>query len=132
MCALVVAAGGVTGVSKASAEGVGTAISNAFAQDAAPDNTAAPNVSGTWQISWTARNGNQRQATMRIKQDGSKLSGKFEGERGSAGLKGSLEGNQITLNVKLPRREASFTGTVDGDKMNGTTEQGVPWSAARQ
>jgi hypothetical protein len=69
---------------------------------------------------------------MQIKQDGSKLSGTFESERGSAPLKGSLQGNQVSFSVKLPKRQGSFTGKVDGDKMSGTTEQGTSWTATRQ
>ena len=69
---------------------------------------------------------------MQIKQDTGKLSGTFQGERGSASLKGKLEGNQVSFTVKLPRRQVSFTGTIDGGKMSGTTEQGASWTATRQ
>jgi hypothetical protein len=68
---------------------------------------------------------------MEIKQDGTKLSGKFQGERGSAAVTGSLDGNQVSLKVRLPRRQVSFSGIVNGDKMNGTTEQGDSWTATR-
>jgi hypothetical protein len=102
------------------------------AQESSADSSAMPSVTGNWQVSWTAANGTQRQVTMQLKQDGKKLSGTFQGERGSAPLKGSLDGSRISLNVKLPRRQASFNGTVEGDKMSGTTEQGAPWTATRQ
>jgi hypothetical protein len=69
---------------------------------------------------------------MQIKQDGKKLSGSFQGKRGSAPLKGRLSGNQVSFNVKTRKHEASFTGTVNGDKMSGTTEQGASWTATRQ
>ncbi len=131
MCALVLMVGSV-GTSKVTAQESGTAATNQPAQDAAPDNSAAPSVAGNWQVSWTAANGTQRQVTMQIKQKESKLSGTFQGERGSVPLKGSLKGNQISLTVKLPRRQASFTGTVDRDKMSGTTEQGASWTATRE
>jgi hypothetical protein len=132
MCALVLAGLGPIGISKANAAVGGAVISGSPVQDAAQENSAAPSLSGNWQMSWTAANGNQRQITMEIKQDGNKLSGKFETERGSATLKGSLQGNQVSFSVKLPRRQASFTGTVEGNKMSGTTEQGAPWTASRQ
>lgn len=105
--------------------------SSAFAQDASASN-AAPSLTGNWQISWTAANGAQRQGTLQIKQDGKKLSGSFQGERGSVSLKGSSDGNQISFTVKRRKREVSFTGTVNGDKMSGTTEQGTSWTATRQ
>jgi hypothetical protein len=68
---------------------------------------------------------------MQLKQNGTKLSGKFQGERGSTSLTGSLQGNQVSFSVKMRKRQATFTGTVDGDKMTGTTEQGASWTATR-
>lgn len=132
MCALVVAGLGAIGTPNANAAGGSTVMSSPLAQDTPQESSAVPNLSGNWQMSWTAGKGKQRQVTMEIKQDGNKLSGNFESERGSAAVKGSLEGNQVSFSVKLPRRQASFTGTVDGNKMSGTTEQGVPWTATRQ
>jgi hypothetical protein len=69
---------------------------------------------------------------MQIQQNGNKLSGKFNGQRGSVPLTGNLEGNQVSLRVKARRRQASFTGTIEGDKMTGTTEQGKSWTATDQ
>jgi hypothetical protein len=126
VCSLMVA-GGIVVATSLFAE-----ASGAPAQDASSASATVPNLSGNWQLSWTAANGEQRQATMQIKQDGKKLSGTFEAPRGSVSLKGTCNGNQISFTVKLPRRQASFTGTVDGDKMTGTTEQGAPWTATRQ
>lgn len=135
VCAMVITGAAISGLSKASAAETGALISMAPPQEAAQDNTAAPNipsVAGNWMMSWEARNRTQRKVTMQIKQDGSKLSGTFESERGSAPLKGSLQGNQVSFSVKLPKRQGSFTGKVDGDKMSGTTEQGTSWTATRQ
>jgi len=101
-------------------------------QETAPDSQAAPSLTGSWQVTWTARNGTGRQATLDLKQEGDKLSGSFQGERGSVPIKGSVKGTEITFDVKMPRRKISFSGTVDGDKMSGTTEQGASWTAARQ
>ncbi len=129
--ALVAVAGGASIASRALSEPPAAVISGALAQDAAQDNSSAPSVTGNWQVSFAGRGGN-RQVTMEIKQDGSKLSGAFQGERGSAPLTGRLSGNQISFTVKMPRRRISFTGTVDGDKMSGATEQGGSWSATRQ
>lgn len=100
-------------------------------QAASQDNGATSNLSGTWQVSFTGKRGN-RQATMQLKENGSKLSGSFEGERGSAPVNGSLNGSQISFTVKMPRREVSFTGNVDGNKMSGSTEQGGTWTATHQ
>ena len=132
MCTLIVAATGFGRPLKANAEAPQPINAAALSQDAAQESPANPNLSGTWQMSWTARNGNQRQATLQLQQNGAKLSGKFEGARGSTSVTGNLQGNQVTLNVKMRRRKATFTGTVDGGKMSGTTEQGVSWTATRQ
>ena len=127
MGALFVIAGTVSGASPSVAEPAGALLS-----PLAADIPASATVAGNWQVSWTGANGNQRQGTMQIKQDGGKLSGTFQGQRGSASLKGSLQGNQVSFSVKLRKHQASFTGTVNGDKMSGTTKQGASWTATRQ
>lgn len=107
------------------------------------------NVAGNWQISWQGRQG-ARQGTLQFQQNGTDLTGTFQGPRGSAPLSGSLQGNDITFSVKMEGRGRSvtlaFKGTVDGDKMNGTIQpqggggkrrggeggQGHTWTATRQ
>jgi hypothetical protein len=126
---VVVMAGGASVASEALAESPVPFACNMLVQEAAEDNASAPNLSGTWQMSWTTRNGNQRTGTIQIKQGGSTLSGTFQGERGSAPLKGRLQGNQVSFSVELPRRQVSFAGTVEGGKMSGTTGEGVSWTA---
>lgn len=129
---LIAAAALIFGTSNAIAESTGAPAIGISVPASGQDNTAAADLTGSWQISWTANNGEQRQASMQITQKGRKLSGTFEGARGSVPLKGTLDGDQVSVNVKLPRRQLSFTGTVNGDKMSGTTERGVAWSATRQ
>jgi hypothetical protein len=41
-------------------------------------------------------------------------------------------GRRISFGVKVYGRQVSFTGTVDGNKMSGTTKEGAPWLAAHQ
>ncbi|MGA9667933.1 MAG: hypothetical protein WBQ94_01925 [Terracidiphilus sp.] len=132
VCSLILVVGSFSGASKATAEPTAVAPSSAIAQDSAQANDAAPRISGKWQVSWTASNGNQRQATLAIKQHGNKLSGTFQAGHSSTSMKGSLDGARVLFNAKLPKREISFTGTVDGDNMNGTTEHGAPWTATRE
>lgn len=113
---------------KANAQEAGASGANAAVQE----NNASLNLSGDWRVSWAGAKGGQRDVTMQIRQDGNKLSGTLQGNRGSAPLKGSLSGNQVSINVKTRKHKASFTGTVNGDKMSGTTEQGASWTATRQ
>ena len=47
-------------------------------------------------------------------------------------ITGSMQGNQVSLSVKLGEARITLTGTVVGDKMSGTTAQGAPWTATRQ
>ena len=116
-----------------------------LAQDAQSNQSQSSNLGGAWQLTWQGRDGSQ-QATMQIQQDGSKLSGTFQGPRGSAPLTGSVDGNNISFNVQMQGRRGAmtlaFTGTIDGNKMNGTLQpQGGreghgggshSWSAVRQ
>jgi hypothetical protein len=131
LCMLLVSVGvllataSLTGTSKAFA-------ATALTQDAPASASALPNISGNWQISWTAAKGGQREATMQLTQNGRKLSGSFQTERGSASLKGDSDGSQISFTIKMRRRQVSFSGAVNGDKMSGTTEQGASWTATRQ
>ena len=116
----------------------------AFSQDAQP-----AKVAGSWQLSWQGRRGAQ-QGTLDLQQDGSKLTGTFQGPRGSSPLSGNVQGNQISFTVQMggERRNFSmaFTGNVDGDKMSGSITGGLgghgggqdgehenhSWSATRQ
>jgi hypothetical protein len=131
MCALLLAAGDISGAWKANALTTTAAVSTAPTQDAA-QNSSAATASGNWQVSWTNQDGDAKQASMQIAQDGSSLSGTFQAPRGSAKLTGSLQGNQVSIDVKAGGRQISLTGTLDGDKMSGTTAQGKPWTATRQ
>jgi hypothetical protein len=91
----------------------------------------APNLSGTWQLSCPDRKGGVRQVTLRIQQNGSKLSGSFSGPRHSGNLSGSVRGSQVSLQIAGGPRSVSFTGTTDGNSMTVHTRKGVSCSAAR-
>jgi hypothetical protein len=89
----------------------------------AQDQSSSTSVAGNWQMSWQGRQGTQ-QGTLQLQQDGSKLTGTLEGPRGSAPITGNLDGNNVSFQAELKGRRGSitlaFTGTLDGDKMNGT------------
>jgi hypothetical protein len=130
VCSLI-AASGVLVVSDSLMPAPSVLAASLPAQDAANDTSAAVDLSGTWQMSWSGQNGGHRQASMEIKQDGSKLSGSFDGQRGSLPLSGKLNGDQVSLTVKIRRHDVSFSGTVNGDKMSGATARGGTWTATR-
>lgn len=117
-----------------------------LAQDAQSNQSQSTNIGGAWQLSMQGREGAQ-QATMQLQQDGSKLSGTFQGPHGSSPLTGSVDGNNISFNVQMQGRRGAmtlaFTGTIDGNKMTGTLQPqgggheghgggGRSWSAVRQ
>jgi hypothetical protein len=132
MSALAMTAGGISNASQVTAEEPDAVLSGMPAESPGLESNAAPNLSGNWQISWADKNGDSKQATLQIRQDGNKVSGKFQGDHHSAPLTGSLNGNQVSLTVKGPKRQVPFTGTADGDKMSGTTQPGKSWTATRQ
>lgn len=104
----------------------------AIAEGGGQDSSAS-SVAGSWTLSFTDPQGTARQASLQLQQDGSKISGTFQGQRGSGAVSGSMQGNQVSMTVKgRGGREMSFSGTVDGSKMSGTTAQGSSWSATRQ
>jgi hypothetical protein len=132
MCVLVMTAG-ASGAPKANAGGAGVvATANALGPDAAQDGKADGNLSGKWAMSWTDRKGKEKGGTAQIQQNGSALSGTFQGDRGAFPLTGSLRGNRVSLTVNAPGREVSFTGTVDGNRMSGPTQRGKSWTGTRQ
>jgi len=105
---------------------------NAIVEGGGQDSSAS-SVAGSWTLSFTDPQGTARQASLQLQQDGSKISGTFQGQRGSGAVTGSMQGNQVSMTVKgRGGREMSFSGTVDGSKMTGTTAQGSSWSATRQ
>jgi hypothetical protein len=127
-CALMVAAA-ASGVCHAYAEQpVPAPISGSMGQD----NGTTASASGTWGMTWTDKNGDPKEGTLQIQQSGSQLSGNFTGQRGTFPLSGTLQGTQVSITVKAYGRKISFAGTVDGDKMSGTTEAGKPWNGTRQ
>lgn len=119
-----------------------------LAQDAESNNPQPANIIGAWQISWQGRGGSE-QATVQIQQNGSNLTGTFQGFGGSSPLIGNIAGNKLSFSVQVQGRPITlaFTGTVDGDAMSGTFQpQGGnggpagpgggngnhPWSGVRQ
>lgn len=132
MSAVIAAGALIVGTSNVVAEPGGTPAIVISAPASGQDNSAAVDLAGTWQFSWTAKNGEQRQLPMQITQEGNQLSGSVDwGQQSPSPVKGTLNGNQVSLSMKF-RRKVSLTGTVNGDKMSGTSSDGVAWSATRQ
>jgi len=104
----------------------------AISGSAAQDNAALPNPAGKWKLSFSDPKRNARQGTLALQQDGSSLSGTYTGPRGTFSTTGAIQGSHINFIIKGLGKKLSFTGTVVGDKMNGTTDSGGTWTATRE
>jgi len=104
-------------------------------ESSAADGNATASASGVWLMTWTNEKGGTRHATLNIQQKGEAISGtaNVQGgpKNGTFRLTGNVRGNQVVLTVKVYWHHASFTGTVDGAKMSGSTHDGRPWLATK-
>jgi hypothetical protein len=87
----------------------------------------ATNVTGEWTFNVTTDQGGGT-PTMTFKQDGEKLTGKYNGQFGSADLTGTVKGNAIqfsfTIDVQGQMAPATYKGTVEKNTMKGTMDIG--------
>jgi hypothetical protein len=88
-------------------------------------------IAGSWQMSWTNKNGENKHGTLRIEQNGSTLDGTLSGDRGTFPITGALQGDHVSFTAKAFGRQLSFSGTVKGNSMHGVTQQQTAWAAAR-
>jgi hypothetical protein len=83
------------------------------------------NVTGEWAFTVTTDQGSGN-PTITFKQDGEKLTGKYNGTFGAADLTGTVKGNAImfTFNIDAQGQQATATyqGTVEKTTMKGTMD----------
>jgi hypothetical protein len=103
-----------------------------FAQEetAGNDKPGSTGITGTWHLSWQGKRA--REATLELQQDGSKLTGTFNTEGDSGPVSGKVKGSNVSFKGKGKKKSLSFNGTIDGNKMSGTTQYGTSWNASRQ
>lgn len=81
------------------------------------------NVTGEWAFNVTTDQGGGT-PTLTFKQDGEKLTGKYNGQLGAADLTGTVKGAAIhftfTLDVQGQQAPVTYDGTVEKDTMKGT------------
>ena len=139
VCATATIAAQVNSAPTATAEAPALPSSNtaqvATQKNSPQDGNATAPASGVWLMTWTNDKGDTRHATLHIQQKGEALSGtayvQSGPKNGTFRLTGNVRGNQIVLSVKVYWHHASFTGTVDGSKMSGSTHDGRPWVATK-
>lgn len=91
---------------------------------AAPPATAQNvNVTGVWAFDVQTDAGGGT-PTITFKQDGEKLTGRYEGQLGTADLTGTIKGAAIhftfTADVQGQQAPVTYDGTVEKDTMKGT------------
>jgi len=95
----------------------------------------AQDVSGEWEFSSEGRQGPQTQ-TIKIEQDGEKITVTMEGRMGETTGEGTIKDNKIEWEItrETPRGEftMTYTGTVDGDTMTGEMQMSMGNMAARE
>jgi hypothetical protein len=94
---------------------------------AAPGNTSAVDVTGTWAFQVLTEAGT-RTPTVILKQDGEKLSGQYKSQLGEVPLTGQIKDKDFTFQVTLTFDgnpvSITYTGTVDQHAMSGRVTLG--------
>ena len=85
----------------------------------------ATNVTGEWAFAVTTDQGGGN-PTITFKQDGEKLTGKYNGQLGAADLNGSVKGDAITftftVDVQGQQAPVTYKGTVEKNTMKGSLD----------
>ena len=88
-----------------------------------PAEAPAANITGDWQVRIQFVAGEGRQA-LHLSQDAGAVEGTCRTQYGQVPVSGSVAGRQVTLQGRY-----ALTGTVDGDRMEGTAQVGQEWPA---
>ena len=96
--------------------------------------TATAKLAGKWTMSMDTPHGPVK-GPLQVQQEGAKLTATFEIESmGKMSITGTVDGLKVAFSLTVPNSDQAFTfsGTVDGAKMSGTTVMGGSWSASRE
>ena len=102
---------------------------------------APANATGTWELTtMTSPAGNiigGIMQTLTLRQDDAgKLTGTLESQHVTE-VTGSVKGDKIDFTVRFTDRDGQtssqkYTGTISGDSMRGSVNDGAPWHAKRR
>ena len=86
----------------------------------------AIDLTGTWNAKVELSTGQSGTPTFTLKQDGDKLTGTYSGALGDAPIKGTVKGNDVTIDFEASGAQIHYAGKVDseGKKMEGTVDYG--------
>jgi hypothetical protein len=102
---------------------------------------AAASAAGTWKLAFNTPNGSAVESTLKLSQDGEKLTGTLTRSGGMehAIQDGTLKGSDLQFSITIDRdgeqRKVTFKGTLDGDNLKGTVHVGDmdrPFTGTRQ
>jgi hypothetical protein len=85
----------------------------------------AADLTGTWNAKVNLGD-QQGEPTFVLEQDGNKLTGTYSGALGEAPIKGTVKGDEITIDFDASGAAVHYAGQVDksGNKMEGTVDYG--------
>src|SRR5512133_3720858 len=84
----------------------------------------AADLTGTWEFDVNTDAGSGS-PTFRLKQDGEKLSGDYNGALGTAKVTGSVKGNDVVIEFPIDQEKVIYSGTVQSDgTLKGTVQLG--------
>jgi len=95
---------------------------------------AQQSIAGKWALTMDTPHG-VASGELDLQQEGSKISGTCTaGQFGTLPLSGAVEGKKVSFNIAMQGGEMhfGFSGTIDGNKMSGTTQMDGKWSATRK
>jgi len=86
----------------------------------------AIDLTGTWNAKVELSTGQSGSPTFVLKQDGEKLTGTYSGALGDAPIKGTLKGNDVTIDFEVSGAQIHYAGRVDkdGKQIEGTVDYG--------
>lgn len=85
------------------------------------------NATGTWTWTVNGQNGNSRDVTLKLKQEGDKLTGKISGRNNDTDIEdGKIVGNEVSFKVVREfngnKMTTKYNGKIEGDTIKGKTE----------
>jgi hypothetical protein len=87
----------------------------------------AADAAGEWAVSFSTPSG-PVEFTMYVNQQGTRLTGRLTSDAGEFPLRGTVDGDNVTITWSLPDAgrvlEITFTAKVQGDQMTGTAKLG--------
>jgi hypothetical protein len=101
--------------------------------------TDAVDVTGVWDLTLQSQEGTAH-PTVTFKQEGERVTGRYEGKIGASSLEGTVKGDEIRFSVSLKFQDVAYTidyrGTVSEDSMKGSAQFSNAgtgsWSARRR